>query len=177
MALIVGLAVLGMTLGLLTRVGGVDPMRPRSLPLARTSIAAGQVGGLLPPASLLDRTGDRRASDLERPGIVALVPPSCACLDGLKRVVTTAAQFGLITHLVEAGRDPAQVRSLAGRAGGDLQPLIDPAGVLAAAYDATPTLTLLLLRADGVITEIKRGVAPSLDLRPALRRLLSAPQA
>ena len=105
------------------------------------------------------------------------MPPSCSCLDGLKRVVTSAAEFGLITHLVEAGRDPAQVRGLAARAGGDLQPLIDPAGVLAAAYAATPTLTLLLLRADGVVTEIKRGVAPSLDLRPALQRLLTAPAA
>ncbi len=152
------------------------PSRSRPLPapkpLASPAIAAGRVGGLLPDVVLSGRAQPDHARDL-RPGVVMLVAPSCDCLTSVRQVVTAAASEGLVTYLVEAGTSLDQVLSLASRAGGRVGPYADPGGALARAYGLRTTAALVLVRDDGVVTQVVAAVGPTLRLTEPLRHLVS----
>ena len=145
---------------------------PVPKPLASPVIAAGRVGGLLPDVVLSGRAQPDHARDL-RPGVVRLVAPSCDCLTSVRQVVAAAAREGLVTYLVEAGTSIDQVLSLASRAGGRVGPYVDPGGALARAYDLHSAAALVLVRDDGVVTQVVAAVGPSLRLAEPLRHLVS----
>jgi hypothetical protein len=141
--------------------------------LASPAVAAGRVGGLLPDVVLRGRIRPSQSREL-RPAIVMLVAPDCGCVTALRQVVRDAARLRLVTYVVEAGDSLAQPESLAAQAGGDVAPYADPAGTLAAAYRLRTHAALVLVRSDGVVTQVVDAVGPALRLDTALRALVAA---
>lgn len=148
------------------------PLSVPPKPVASPLVPAGRVGGLLPDIVLSGRVQPSRARDL-RPGVVVLVAPSCDCLAAVRQVVAAASRHGLVTYLVESGTSVGEVATLAVRAGGQVGPYADPGGALARAYGLHTTAALVLVRDDGVVTQVIDAVAPSLRLDQALERLVT----
>jgi hypothetical protein len=145
---------------------------PRPRLLASPAVAPGTVGGLLPDTTLRGRVRTAPAREL-RPGVVMLVRPDCGCVRALRQVVAAAAPLRLVTYVVESGDSLTQVESLAAQAGGDVAPYADPAGALAPAYGLRSQAALVLVRADGVVTQVIDAVGPALRLDAALRALVT----
>jgi hypothetical protein len=163
------------------------PHRPTAAPLAAVPTAdvtasapptverpGGSVIGRLLPAVPLD--GDVRAvrtSEL-RPAVLALVPSGCAgCAAVVGAIYRESREFrldlwlvgpagsaGLLTHLDEAG------------ARGGARWAVDAAGRLAAAL-VPRGLTLVTVRADGVIADLGRELPRDPTALPALEPLLT----
>lgn len=151
--------------------------RPRQL-ASRTPLRSapaelvGRAGGLVPDV-LMDvlmngRTGPVSAREL-RPAVLLVVAPGCDCTDKVRLVVSQTARHPVQLYLV-GGR--AQILALTKVAGGSVVPLADDGGVLARAFLRQATATVVLVRSDGTVSEIIDGVATSLRLDPAMRRML-----
>jgi hypothetical protein len=168
-AVVAVLAVLGVAYFLRSPAPPVARAAPR--PLAAPAISAGRVGGLLPDVTLRGRVTEAQARSL-RPAVVMLVAPSCDCLRAVRQVVTEAARVRVVTYVVEAGTSLDQAQSLALQAGGDVGPYADPDGVLARTYGLRSSAALVLVRDDGVVTQVVAAVSPSLRLATALRGLV-----
>ncbi|MDQ1710974.1 MAG: hypothetical protein QOE45_424 [Frankiaceae bacterium] len=158
---------------LLRSPAGSPQRRPAAASLAAPVVAPGRVGGLLPDVTLRGRVRTANAREL-RPAVVMLVAPGCDCVEAVRHVVREAAAYRLVTYLVETGDSPAGTEILAARAGGDVGPYADPAGALAAAYGLRTDAALVLVRADGVVTQTVAAVGPALRLGTALAALVSA---
>jgi hypothetical protein len=170
---LIGLALLVAVSALVVLRTSDDPVRrPLPLPLAVTSVADGTVGGLVPDVTLRGRVRTSPSRDL-RPGVLMLVAPSCDCVNALRQVVAEASRARLVTYVIEAGDSLRQAETLAAQAGGDVGPYADPAGTLAAAYRLRSPAALVLVRRDGVVTQVVPAVGPSLRLATALRALVS----
>lgn len=169
---VVGLAAIVVVSALVVlRTPGETVRRPLPQPLASVPVAAGTVGGLLPDVTLRGRVRTSPAREL-RPGVLMLVPPSCGCVTALRQVVAAAARERLVTYVVEAGESLSQTEILAAQAGGDVGPYADPSGTLARTYRLRSPAALVLVRADGVVTQVIDAVGPSLRLAPALGALV-----
>jgi hypothetical protein len=169
---VVGAVVAAVVAVLVLRQADGPPVgpRPSAAALASPGLAPGRVGGLLPDVVLSGRSKPENARAL-RPAVVMLVAPDCGCVDALRHVVREAAAYRLVTYVVQAG-DLAQPVRLAAQAAGDVGPFADPNGALAAAYGLHTDAALVLVRADGVVTQTVAAVGPALRLGPALRALL-----
>lgn len=163
------LAVLGVAFFLRSPAPRARRAAPRAL--ASPAVAPGRIGGLLPDVVLRGSVTESTARSL-RPAVVMLVAPSCDCLGAVRQVVAEAARARIVTYVVEAGSSLDQVRSLALQAGGDVGPYVDPGGVLAEAYGLRSSAALVLVRDDGVVTQVVDAVSPSLRLATALRGLV-----
>jgi hypothetical protein len=131
------------------------PQRAVAAPLATSVAATGHVGDLLPPVTLQPAgTGTAtRGSQTLRPGVVAVMPPRCGCVDTLVRQAALADGVQTNYYAVAAGPS-ADADALTGqlRRGGVY---VDESGVLASSVGAR-TLTLVLVEGDGKIV----GVVP-----------------
>lgn len=162
-----------LTAGLLyLRSGGERAPRPAPLALASPAATPGAVGGLLPDVALQGRYGVTPARQL-RPAVVMLTRPACDCVEIVRQVVEDATPAGVVTYVVVAAATPGDAERIAAQAGGDAGAFADPEGVLAAAYRLRTDAALVLVRRDGVVTQVVAGVAPSLQLRSALRALVA----
>ncbi|MGI9092256.1 MAG: hypothetical protein ACR2FF_02160 [Mycobacteriales bacterium] len=150
------------------------PTRPtdHGVTLARPTVAAGQVGGLLPDLDVRDSSGAREPLRVLRPATVLLLPVHCRCSATAARFTSASSRARLQTFLIgtslpalstDGGPSTVDVRS-------------EPTGQLLPAYDAVDHLVVLLVRSDGVVTTELRSV-PAPDqlardlaaLRPQLR--------
>lgn len=142
-------------------------------PLA--DVSTGREGGLLPDVPLAVGAGEVSARVL-RPGVLALLPDGCDCAVEAEQVIGQAASVRLPTHLVVAPESADDLQAL--RESRRLRPervALDREGVLAETYDAdTRGLTLLLVRADGVVTDVVRGFTEGQRLEPRLVDLARA---
>ena len=174
----------------------VSPRRqrpPPQAPLATTAAGASARGlgeGLLMPDLRVRVGGVERALLDLRPAVIALVPPSCRCDSELGAVLGETGQYQLALYVAQspapgtagpdgrvAAADPegdgaANLRRLAQRIGrGKIHVLEDPSGRLAGGFAAqTPTLTLILVAANGVVADVRHGtngLTASLDLKLA----------
>jgi hypothetical protein len=168
-----GLMVFSMLVVALSGVVGAlvlpaSPSGPPPAPLASVTPLPGQVGGLLPAATLADGSSPVSARSV-RPAIVALVPVDCEpCADLLREVRRQGAEFSLPVTLVGGSDQGAQLSDLERALGAyRLDVLTDPAGTLATTYGPT-VLTLLLVRDDGVVADIVRDPPPDLRLESTL---------
>lgn len=169
-AVLIAVALVG---GLSVALGPRPGMRLLPQPLAPAPV--GGEGGLLPvtPLTIGATTVPVRAL---RPSVVALVPDGCDCAIEAEQVIGQAASFRLPTYLVatpdsvddvDALRATRRVRG-EGRA-------VDERGELAVAYGAVSSgLTLLLVRADGVVVDVVRGFSEGQRLEPSLVDLARA---
>jgi hypothetical protein len=145
--------------------------RPRAGLLATSTASPGRAGALLPEVVLKGRLRTTPAREL-RPAVVMLVADGCDCLAALRHVVAAAAPLRLVTYVVQAGDSLDQPETLAAQAGGDVAPYADPAGALATAYRLHTDAALILVRSDGVVTQIVDAGGPALRLDAALRALV-----
>ncbi|HVQ18648.1 MAG TPA: hypothetical protein VMT27_06385 [Actinomycetes bacterium] len=125
-------------------------------PLAVVHPQPGQVGGLLPVATLVG-TGAAVATRSLRPAVIALVPNACtSCLATLQEVRRQTSEFGLRLTLVGASEQAAQLGDLrAGLGTTRVDALTDPQQVLATTFaSGLAPLTLLLVRDDGVVVDV-----------------------
>ena len=166
--LVAGVLVLVALVGsLMVLLGPRPPARLAAAPLASGS---GE-GPVLPGVPL--RAGPRTVpADALRPAVVALVPAGCGCAESAEQVVGQAWSFRLPTHVVAAPGAEAELEALRAsrrvRAQGFA---VDTTGGLTARFDAHPARpTLLLVRADGVVTHVVRGFAPDQRLEVELRK-------
>jgi hypothetical protein len=149
------------------------PAPTSAVPLADATAEPGEVGGLLPEATLAESTTPIDARAI-RPAVIALVPNPCSqCVRLLQEVRRQATEYGLRLTIVGT---PDQAEQLADidRALGTIQldVLIDSKRQLSRAYgSAVPTL--LLVRDDGVVADIVRDPPDNLRLESVLVGLFS----
>lgn len=171
LALAVGLALtVAVLLYLRTDPPPYTPRPPAEL--ASPFLPPGAVGGLLPEVSLRNRQGPVDSRRL-RPGVVFLVADDCACVEQIRQVVAEAAPFRLVTYVVHAGSDPSVAETLAAQAGGAAAGFADEQGVLATAYRLHTKAAVVLVRRDGVVTQVVAAVAPSLRLASSFAGLVA----
>jgi hypothetical protein len=153
-----------------------EPPPRTATPLAtRATAAPGRPGALLP-------TGRVRIAGVAvelrglRPAVFALLPPACACERELDELFARSRQYRLEPLFVAAGGgDAKQFRDLVARVGnGSAQPAEDIDGALRRAYEPRG-LTIVLVRADGVVSAVHRGLPELPRLQLDLARLPHPP--
>jgi hypothetical protein len=133
---------------------------------------AGHVGGLLPVGIVRGRQHGKAVRDL-RPAVILLVQYPCECAGRVKHVAAQADGEKVRVYLVGFhGR--TQVDRLAEASGRNVVPLVDDANALSRAYDTGSDATLLLVRRDGVVTQIVDDLPAQIDLRKRLPALLES---
>jgi hypothetical protein len=133
----------------------------------------GEAGGLLPTGALRGRSHGTRLRDL-RPAVLLLVQFPCECAARVKHVAAQADGSKVRVYVVGFhGR--TQVDRLADAAGRGVVPMVDVTNTLNRTYHPGPEGTLVLVRRDGVVTQIFDGVPDNIDLRPWLPWLLRLP--
>ena len=147
---------------------------PPAAPLADVAPLPGQIGGLLPEATL-DDAGTPVSSRSLRPVVLALVPPDCPeCPALLESIAPSVGSFG-VSLVAVGGPDQAvqldDLRSAVDAA--QLSTLRDPGEVLRSTYGLTG-VTLLLVRDDGVVVDVVRHPTTDVHLESALVELVPA---
>jgi hypothetical protein len=149
------------------------PAPASAVPLADATTERGEIGGLLPEATLAESTTPIDASTI-RPAVIALIPNPCSqCVRLLQEVRRQATEYGLRLTIVGTPDQAEQLGDI-DRALGTIQldVLIDSKRQLSRAYgSAVPTL--LLVRDDGVVAEIVRDPPDNLRLESVLVGLFS----
>jgi hypothetical protein len=167
------LAVVALVGSLMVLLGPRPQGRLTQQPLA--DVAVGGEGGLVPDVPLAVGAGEVSARVL-RPGVLALVPDGCDCALEAEQVIGQAASVRLPTSLVAAPESVDDVAALRdSRRVRPQQVALDRQGALADAYDADASgLTLLLVQADGVVTDVVPGFMEGQRLEPRLVDLARA---
>jgi len=148
----------------------------QSLPLAQqTSPPAGEIGGLLPATELLVGGLPRNSREL-RPGVLALIPPSCQCVPVLDELFRQVKEFGYPMYLVGSQAMRTEVAQTARDVGnGTAVPVVDTNDTLATTY-APRGVTVVLVHADGVVGGLVHELASGERLEPQLATLSSPGQ-
>jgi hypothetical protein len=139
-------------------------------PLASSTVSPGRVGALLPDVPVRVG-GETRSVRTLRPAAIAVVPARCGCRAAAHALGAAARQYGVsVVVAVRAALDAAPL--LAAAAPARAFAAVDARGALADAYAASG-VTVLLVRADGVVSTVARDVDADTDLRTALAELAS----
>ena len=155
-------------LGALFVVLGPRPQgRLTAAPLA--DVGVGGEDGLLLDVPLAVGAGSVSSRAL-RPGVLVLLPDGCDCAVEAEQVIGQAASVRLPSYLVATPDSVDDVQALrATRRVRPEQTVLDRQARLAGEYDADPRrLTLLLVRADGVVARVVRGFREGQRLEPSL---------
>ena len=136
------------------------------VPLASSTVPAGQVGGLLPQVDLATTSGPFPTRDA-RPAAVVVADPGCACARMVDQLSQTGAAVGVVVWVVAPDRDRATARALVdGLPLGTTRAATDPGNQLRAALrtasgqtSAGPGPTLLLVRDNGLLDAVVSGAA------------------
>jgi hypothetical protein len=138
--------------------------------------AVGQIGGLLPAASVLADGEPVRLRDLH-PSVLALVTANCQCTAAAQQLSTEASAANVRLYFVAAGTAVSQVTALAGQVRASAVHVVSDAhGWLATAYKPAG-LTAVLVSADGSVRDIRKNLGSAANLGGSLHALLaSSPQ-
>jgi hypothetical protein len=133
--------------------------------------AVGQVGGLLPEASVTLGSSQSAALRDFHPSVLALVPVGCRCAAAARQLSRQAAAASVTLYFVAAGSAVVQARSLARRSGlsGD-HVITDSRDAMGGTYQ-TAGLTAVLVDKDGAVHSIQRDLGPAVQLEGSLRAL------
>jgi hypothetical protein len=148
-------------------------MQTASVPRAARP-AVGQVGGLLPDASVTAGTSQPRKLRDFHPAVLALVPADCQCAAAARRLGTQAATARVTLYFVAAGSAVAQARALArqgGLSGGHV--VTDARDAMGRTYQPEG-LTAILVDQDGSVRSIQQNLGPGLQLEGSLQALTSS---
>lgn len=131
----------------------------------------GQVGGLLPAASVMVGSDQIRALRDFHPAVLALVPAGCGCAAAARRLTLQASQAGVMLYFVAAGPAVAQARKLARQAGlGDDRVVTDTQDTMGSAYQPAG-LTAVLVYRDGLVRSINPQLGSGFQLKDGLKAL------
>jgi hypothetical protein len=170
--LIAVLVVIGSVGGLLLALlPNAQSREPHAAPLATDATAVGSVGsvGGLLPNHPVDVYGTTESVQELRPGVLALVPPNCGCVATIDKVASQAGEFGLSVYVVSSQVPDPQMSSLTHAAKGARTPVYDNGEILRRTYDpALLGVTVVLVRADGVVRSVVRNATADTSLRAAL---------
>jgi hypothetical protein len=142
----------------------------------------GDILGRRLPAGLITADLGSVPTDAVRPAVLLLVPAGCRCEPAVHTLYAQAREFRLSTWLVAAGGpdDAATAGSRRGLDALDAQAAaggarwgVDADAVLARGLRARG-LTVVLVRADGVVAVVLRDVAPGGKELPAMEIALAA---
>lgn len=161
---------------LLSLTSGPGEARTPAAPLASPAVADGAVGGLLPDVLLASRVGPVSTRML-RPAVLMLLPATCDCQSTVSAVSAAAATHRLRVWLLSDSADLAASRQLASAASAAVG--VDPGDIAVLSGAIAPFqrdyqmsgVTLVLVRADGVVTEVLRNVSGQTSIGPALAKL------
>jgi hypothetical protein len=171
-ALAIASALAGLVALMLTVMGPHSVERPQAAaPLAKPTITAGKVGGLLPDTMLTGPNGqlDSRAAAL-RPAVFALVPAGCACkplLDGLGGAAFSERLP--LAVVVPASSDPSTAAVVSSLDRGVSLYLDRSAALSLAVTGSVPTsaagaaATVVVVNRDGTIYDIETNVTDASD--------------
>lgn len=127
-------------------------------PLANPTASPGSVGGLPPAVALTVGTARRDPVSL-RPAVLVIVPSPCRCTASLATLAAESQQYAVPLVLVVPAGDPEVPALLQTARGTRAYSAYDRTGRLASTY-AARGLTAVLLRSDGVVTAVVRGLVP-----------------
>jgi hypothetical protein len=131
----------------------------------------GQVGGLLPAASVTVGSDQIRALRDFRPSVLALVPADCRCVAAARRLSAQASDAGVMLYFVAADPGATQARKLARRSGlGEDHVVTDTLDAMGGAYQPAG-LTAVLVYRDGLVRSINPHLGPGLQLKGSLKAL------
>ncbi|MGI8449844.1 MAG: hypothetical protein ACR2MP_22230 [Streptosporangiaceae bacterium] len=132
--------------------------------------AVGQVGGLLPEASVTVGSSQSAALRDFHPSVLALVPAGCHCAAAASQLSAQATTAGVTLYFVATGSAVVQAQALARRSGlsGDY--------VVTDTHNAMGTyqpagLTAVLVDKDGAVRAIRQDLGPAVRLEGSLRAL------
>jgi hypothetical protein len=130
----------------------------------------GQVGGLLPEATVTVGSGQARTLRDFHPSVLALVPAGCDCGAAARQLSAQATAANVTLYFVGAGSAVVQARALARRSGlsGD-HVVTDSRDAMGAYHPAG--LTAVLVDSDGAVRVIQEDVGPAVRLEGSLRAL------
>ncbi len=137
----------------------------------QTQPPVGQVGGLLPAASVTVGGDQIRALRGFRPAVLALVPASCRCLAAAHRLSAQADAAGVPLYFVAVGPAVSQARKLAQRTGlsGD-HVVTDTHDAMGGAYHPVG-LTAVLVYRDGLVRSLNTHLGPGVQLKGSMKAL------
>jgi hypothetical protein len=137
------------------------------LPLAHSTVAAGQVGSLLPAVSLVDVEGGVTGSRALRPAVLAIVPAACDCTPLLRQIAGAAYGNALSLDVVVPAAD-SEVKALPEQlSAARTRVLVDAHATLASTFGATG-VTVVLLARNGEVYDVQRSVTSITGIEPEL---------
>ena len=154
MVVLVLIGVVAVGIGLVVAAPVGLPINSGARPLATSAVSPGTVDALLPDVTVRIGQQDRPVRSL-RPAVLALLTSPCGCGEVLHEVADEAGQYGVPLVLVSPAKNPEIPALLQAIRATRAYPAVDPSSVLARAY-AARGLTVLLVRADGVVTTVER---------------------
>jgi hypothetical protein len=176
---VTGALVLAAVVATLLTVLGPSVRQPAqtALPLATTTVAEGEVHGLLPGAVLRDTNGLTRNAQSLRPAVFALIPMHCSdCVPLLDSLAGQANAEGYQLDVVAPAAQDADAAALPGRLhNGPFSVWYDASARLASLRATDQGVTVVLVDRDATIVAIDDDVAPSdTALSAQLQRMRSA---
>lgn len=123
---------------------------------ARTSVAVGLVGGLLPDVDLMAAGSPTPIREL-RPALLAILPADCSCAELVRALVRQTSEYSLRLVVVTPRLSRDDASELRSAALGRATFAVDERGALASVY-GTPSL--VFVHADGVVTAIDHDPEP-----------------
>jgi hypothetical protein len=142
--------------------GGTVDRSPSALPLAKTSVPNGQVGGLLPNVQVTAApvggvNGALTSAQMLRPAVLALIGPNCNCQTLLDALDGQAYQGSLVLDVVVSASTDKFADSLTTTGHrGTVNVYFDPAGTLGASVGASGVTAVAVSR-DGLITDVLKS--------------------
>jgi hypothetical protein len=134
----------------------------------------GQVGGLLPAASVTDTDGQPHPLRDLRPSVLALVPAGCQCAAAARRLKAQAGTAGVLLYFVATSPALPQARRLARKISLSADHVLaDTRDAMGEAYQPTG-LTAVLVYRDGLVRSINPRLGPGLELQGSLKTLSGA---
>jgi hypothetical protein len=137
--------------------------------------AAGQIGGLLPAATLVIGGKDVavRTITASRPAVLTLVPENCRCASTLRQLDTQATAAHVPVYLVGTSASIKQLPEVAAAAGSSTaQVAEDSDDVLGTTY-GQDGVTAILVRSGGTVTSVVTNL-PQQRLETGLQQLTTA---
>jgi hypothetical protein len=130
--------------------------------------AAGKIGGPLPSGQIVvaGKSVPLRTFTAPMAAVLALVPGNCGCAATLRKLGAQAGQAHVAVYLVGTPDIMPQVLHLAGQAGQGAQVAEDASDVLGTTYTHSG-VTAILVRSDGIVISVVRGLAQPAELKLA----------
>jgi hypothetical protein len=132
--------------------------------------AVGQVGGLLPEATVTVGSGQTRTLRDFRRSVLALVPAGCHCGAAARQLSGQATAAKVALYFVAAGSAAVQARALARRSGLSGGHVVTDTDDAMGAYHPAG-LTAVLVDRDGAVRSVVENLGPAAQLEGSLRAL------